>query len=131
MKKLPKTLPSESFRTQFQTQLGEHRFKDAREAWNRLERAGCEPLFLLMDLEVYCSHVVMKRKKRVHDSSYIREFLETTDSLAADAENLALRLTADANRIEQMKREPEFLQKLNWYTTGVRLNLPSDIRSYA
>jgi hypothetical protein len=84
-----------------------------------------------MDLEVYCSHVVVKRNNRRHCSGYIAEFLEANDSQAADAEKLAQRLTKDADRIEHMKREPAFLQKQNWYTKGSRLNLPDDMRSYA
>jgi hypothetical protein len=131
MKELPKTLPSESFRASFLSQLGLPRFNDAKKAWERLEKLGCEPLFLLMDLEVYCSHVVGKRNNRRHCSGYIAEFLEANDSQAADAEKLAQRLTEDADRIERIKREPEFLQKLNLYTKGDRPNLPDEMRSYA
>jgi hypothetical protein len=141
VKKLPTTLPSELFQTEFRRRLGESRFRDAREAWNRLERAGCQPLMLLMDLEIYCSHVVVKgdkrldysghpvavkRKNRPHYSGYPQEFLQAKRTLADDAEKLARSLTDDANRIEQMKREPEFLaerstnQKASHAETGTR-----------
>ena len=127
--KLPETLPSRWFQTQFQKRLGLQRFVDAKEAWDRLQQAGCDPSLLLASLEVYCSHVAAKKDAR-GAASYIQEFLKTNASLVAEAERLAIDLAENASRIEQLNRRPEIFRELTWREEG-NPTLPDDVRSYA
>jgi len=128
--KLPVTLPSERFQKQFQRRLSESQFADAKEAWNRLQQAGCEPPTLLASLEIYCLHVAAKRNARPLDS-YIQEYLEANASVVAEAERLAMDFEENANRIEQLSRRREILRELTWSMENRSSTLPGSLRSYA
>jgi hypothetical protein len=126
---LPENLPSDGFKTQFQRRLEQSQFADAKEAFGRLQKAGCDPSVLMACLEVYSSHIEAQREGSPSDS-YIPEFLQNNDSLVAEAEKLAIDLEENANRIQQLNQTREIRRELTLWDER-NPNLTDDLRAHA
>jgi hypothetical protein len=137
-----RSLPSESFKQEFESHLDE--FK-ARDKLNGLENSGCDPFFLLMYLELYCSFdektgdraridpssgiPVQGHGKGRRATTELEKFVKSKRSLAVALENLAKRLAKDADEIERVNSEPEVSRALSRYAMPP-VDLADNMREY-